>query len=109
MIERHWKGIAKTGDADRYIAHLMKDTFPKLSSMSGFIRASVLRNETDKGVEFLVVTVWESLDAIKQFAGNTFDIAVVPSVVQQMMVEFDKTVLHYELAASYVNNKKRDN
>jgi heme-degrading monooxygenase HmoA len=70
MIERHRKGIAKVEEADHYIEHLLSDTFPKLSAMDGFIRASILKKDTDKGIEFLIVTVWKSLAAIKQFGGE---------------------------------------
>lgn len=104
MIERHWKGTVRVEEADHYIDHLMKGTFPKLSSMNGFIKASILRRDTDKGVEFLIVTVWKSLESITQFAGEPADIAVVPSIVQGMMVEYDKTVCHYDVAAIYVTN-----
>ena len=60
MISRHWRGIAKREDADSYVAHLKGDTFPKLASLAGFVRASILRREVPNGTEFQVVTVWES-------------------------------------------------
>jgi heme-degrading monooxygenase HmoA len=53
------------------------------------------------GEEFLIVTVWESLDAIKQFAGADPDVAVVPAAVQAMMVEYEKVVSHYAITATY--------
>lgn len=49
------------------------------------------------GAEFLIVTTWESLDAIKQFAGADAELAVVPDKVQAMMVSYDRTVRHYEV------------
>jgi hypothetical protein len=42
VISRHWKGIAKPGQAEAYVQHLKTDTFPKLSRIPGFIRASIL-------------------------------------------------------------------
>ena len=101
MIARHWKGIAKREEADNYIAHLKEDTFPKLSSLKGFVSASILRRNTDKGIEFLIITLWESLEAIQQFAGESVHTAVVPAVAQAMMVEYDTEVSHYEIAESY--------
>jgi heme-degrading monooxygenase HmoA len=98
MISRHWKGIAKREDADRYVAHLKGDTFPKLASLAGFVRASVLRREVPSGTEFQVVTVWDSLQAIRAFSGADVESAVVPSVAQAMMVEFDRRAAHYEIA-----------
>lgn len=101
MIERHWKGIAKTEEADQYIQHLLTDTFPKLSAMTGFIRSSILRRKVDRGIEFRVVTVWSSLEAIKQFAGEVPDLAVVPSNVKKMMVEYDAFAFHYEVVTNF--------
>jgi heme-degrading monooxygenase HmoA len=97
MIERHWKGIAKIEEADHYIQHLLSDTFPKLSTMVGFIRSSILKRTVEKGIEFRIVTVWSSMGAIRQFAGDTPEVAVVPPAAQKIMVEYDKTVAHYEV------------
>jgi hypothetical protein len=48
------------------------------------------------GVEFLIVTNWQSLDAIRAFAGDNVDEAVVPERVRAMMVKCDRAVRHYE-------------
>jgi heme-degrading monooxygenase HmoA len=101
MISRHWTGIAKPEEADNYIAHLRRDTFPQLSLIKGFIAASILKRQVDRGVEFLIVTVWESMEAIEQFAGEGADDAVVPPVAQAMMVDYDKKVRHYEIVEEY--------
>jgi len=105
MISRHWKGIAKPGQADTYIKHLKTDTFPKLYEIEGFISASILTRAVDAGTEFLIVTEWESIEAIKAFAGVKADVAVVPPVVQAMMVEYDEKVRHYEVAETYTPAK----
>ena len=97
IISRHWKGIAKPEEGDNYINHLRDETFPKLSEINGFIGASILRRATDRGIEFLIVTKWQSMEAIRQFAGESAHVAVVPAVVQTMMVEYDKEVAHYEV------------
>jgi len=101
MISRHWKGIAKPDEAETYITHLKTDTFPKLSEIDGFIEASILKRAVAQGTEFLIVTVWESIEAIERFAGVPADVAVVPEVVQAMMVEYDKNVSHYEIEETY--------
>lgn len=97
MISRHWRGVVKREEADRYVAHLKSDTFPKLSSLSGFVSATILRREIANGIEFQVVTVWNSLSAIEAFAGVDAELAVVPPVAQAMMVEFDRRATHYEI------------
>jgi hypothetical protein len=48
-------------------------------------------------VEFLVVTRWNSIVAIRQFAGKDANAAVVPPQVQEMMIEYDRTVRHYDV------------
>jgi len=101
MIERHWKGIAHFKEADNYIKHLTLETFPHLATIQGFVRSSILNRETGEGVEFLIVTVWQSLDAIKQFAGEQAEIAVVPPTVQNMMVSYDPHVSHYSVVLEY--------
>jgi heme-degrading monooxygenase HmoA len=101
MISRHWKGVAKPEEADHYIHHLRNDTFPKLARIDGFIRASILRRSIAEGTEFLVVTTWQSIEAIRQFAGETVHIAVVPPEVQAMMVDYDREVAHYEIVEEH--------
>ena len=101
MISRTWRGIARQEEAANYVRHLQHETFPELSRITGFVSASILRRLTSKGVEFLIVTTWESMDAIRHFAGESVDTAVVPPVVQAMMVEYDHEVSHYEIADTY--------
>ena len=101
MISRHWKGVAKPEEADHYIHHLRNDTFPKLARIGGFIRASILRRSVPEGTEFLVVTTWRSMEAIRQFAGESVHTAVVPLAVQTMMVDYDREVAHYEIVEEY--------
>src|SRR5688572_7593811 len=97
MVERHWKGVAKNEKAQEYIDHLKNDTFRKLKEIRGFVSASILTRDLPDGVEFLIVTKWETFDAIKQFAGEKIDIAVVPKPVQLMMLRYDEYVSHYEV------------
>jgi len=97
MIARHWIGIVKKERADDYIAHLQNDTCKKLAEIKGFSKASILRRDIDRGIEFLIITEWESIDAIKQFAGDSFETAVVPQIAPEMMISFDPVVSHYDI------------
>jgi heme-degrading monooxygenase HmoA len=97
VISRQWRGIAKRSEADRYVAHLRAETFPQLGDIPGFVSASILRRDVAEGVEFLIVTTWESIEAIRRFAGEDPQRAVVPEKVQEMMVTCDRTVHHYEV------------
>jgi len=53
----------------------------------------------EAGTEFQIVTVWESLTAIKAFAGEDPEIAVVPAAVRAMLVTYDERVAHYEIVS----------
>ena len=101
MISRNWRGLVRSEEADNYIRHLQQEVFPRLARIDGFVSASILRRETARGVEFLIVTTWESMDAIRQFAGEPVHVAVVPPAAQAMMVEYDREVAHYEIADTY--------
>lgn len=97
MIARHWRGLARREYADAYVEHLQSATLPQLVQVPGFHDASVLRRDVPEGVEFLVVTVWKSLEAIRRFAGSDIESAVVPAKVQKMMIEYDRRARHYEV------------
>lgn len=106
MISRHWKGVAKPGYAESYVQHLRHDTFPGLARIPGFVRASILRRTVASGTEFHIVTVWESLTAIKAFAGEDPEIAVVPAAAREMLCSYDERVVHYEIAESFAPGAK---
>lgn len=97
MISRQWRGLAKASTADAYVEHLQCETFPAIARIPGFVDASILRRSIESGVEFLIVTRWDSLDAIREFAGSDPETAVVPHKVREMMVDYDQVVRHYEV------------
>jgi heme-degrading monooxygenase HmoA len=94
-------------EADNYIRHLLNETFPQLAQIPGFISASILRRRVAQGVEFVIVTTWDSLDSIRQFSGEPEDVAVVPAVVQAMMIEYDSKVSHYEIVNTYPHERTK--
>lgn len=96
-IARHWRGLAKADRADAYVAHLRQETFPAIRRLPGFKSATIHRRDVADGVEFLIVTTWESLDAIRAFAGANIDTAVVPDKAQEMMIDYERVVRHYEV------------
>lgn len=98
MIERHWTGVVFEEKVADYIAHLQKDTFPQLNNIKGFQKASILQRTLADGEEFLIVTQWESMDAIQQFAGSDATQAVVPPEAATLMLRFDQEVRHYTVA-----------
>jgi heme-degrading monooxygenase HmoA len=97
MICRLWRGLTRSEEAEHYVEHLRRQTLPRLRELPGFVGASILRRQVDRGAEFVVVTRWESLKAIEQFAGTDYTVAVVPPEVQRMMIDYDRSVRHYEV------------
>ena len=91
------KGLPKKKEPASILIILKNDTFRKLKSINGFIAASILTRGTSEGVEFLIVTKWKSLEAIKSFTGHQEEVAVVPAVVQDIMIRYDEKVTHYEI------------
>jgi heme-degrading monooxygenase HmoA len=97
MIARVWRGVAAPETAHEYLEHLQGTVFPELFAIAGYQGASVLRRDIDTGVEFTVQTLWESIDAIRQFAGDQVETAVVAPAAQPLFRSYDHTVTHYEV------------
>lgn len=99
MISRHWHGIVKTDQADAYVVYLLSETFPGLRQIQGFLGAEILKREVPEGIEFLIVTRWASIDAVRAFAGEDPGDAVVSPKAQAMMVDYDRVVQHYHVVS----------
>ncbi len=99
MIFRIWHGhAASAAQADGYAGHLAARVFPQLADIDGHLRAYLLRRDVDDGIEIVVVTVWESCEAIRRFAGATPEKAVVEAEVASLLDRTDRHVTHYEAA-----------
>jgi heme-degrading monooxygenase HmoA len=91
MIARLWRGVAK--DAEAYLRHLDGNVVPELEKIAGYRGYRVLRREQ----EILVMTLWESMAAVRAFAGADPDKAVVEPEARAVLAEFDDFVRHYEV------------
>ncbi len=98
MIVRLWRGRARPGSADAYQQHVTTAVFPRLQQIEGYLGARVLRREVAGRTEFLVMTEWQSWDAIRAFTGGTPDVAVVEPEARAVLDDFDTYVEHFELA-----------
>lgn len=96
-IARHWKGVTTRANAGRYLAHFRHETLPALRRIGGFQHAVLNQRDVPEGIEFLVVTVWQSLDAIEAFAGDDVEAAVVPDAARALLSRYDDRVTHYEI------------
>src|SRR6266508_447565 len=97
MIVREWRGRASSSQAGAYPKHFREKVIPELRHVPGFIGAQLGRRQLDDKIEFLVLTRWQSMDAIRAFAGMDVDQAVVEPGAVAALIEFARSVRHYEV------------
>lgn len=97
MIVRSWRGWADPGHADAYPQHFHRNVLPDLRRLPGFRRATLMREEQGSEIEYHVLTVWDSLDAVRGFAGTDIGQAVVEPQAVAALRRFDQRVHHYEI------------
>jgi heme-degrading monooxygenase HmoA len=102
MIARMWRGSAIRESADDYIKHLEQSVVPELRQIDGFRGIYLLRRDSSDDVEFVVMTLWESMDAIRKFAGENPEAAVVAPAAKVLFREYDAEVKHLEIALNLV-------
>ena len=97
MIIREWRGRAHADRAEAYPQHFRATVVPALRAIPGFLGAQLTRRRIDDAVEFLVLTRWQSMDAIRGFAGADPGNAVVGPEAVAALIAFDTTARHYEV------------
>jgi heme-degrading monooxygenase HmoA len=97
MIVRIWRGQATSENADAYFRHVTTAVFPTLTAIPGHRGAYLLRREAEGQVEFLAVTLWESLEAVRAFAGDDPEVAVVEPEARAVLAEFDEFARHFDV------------
>ena len=97
MIARTWKGWTNAGDADRYVAYLNETGVPGLGNTEGNRGVYVFRRTDGERTEFVVLSLWDSLDAITAFAGEDVEKAVFYPSDDDYLVEREWTCVHYEV------------
>jgi len=98
MIARIWRGQATNAKADAYFRHATATVFPSLKDLAGHRGAWLLRRQADGQTEFLALTLWESLDSIRAFAGDDIATAIVEPEARAVLADFDDFARHYEVA-----------
>lgn len=96
MIARLWHGWTTPGNADAYETLLRTEVLPGISRIAGARGAYVLRSGLEDEVEFVTITLWDSLDAVREFAGDDYEVAVVPPPARRLLARFDERSRHYE-------------
>jgi heme-degrading monooxygenase HmoA len=97
VIARFWSAQTTPAQAPAYIEHLKAKVLPVLQKVDGYAGAMLLKREEADTVEIIVITQWSSLEAIRGFAGDDLEEAVVADEAAALLTRFDRRVLHYDL------------
>lgn len=95
MIVRVSRATATVDGAKGYRQHFEQNVMPELRGIDGFQKAYLLTREHDGIVDIEVHTMWQSLDAIRAFAGPDLEAAVVEPQAQAVLSSYDRTVTHF--------------
>ena len=101
MIGRIWHGWTTPGNADAYESLLRHEILLGIQDrqIAGFRGIQLLRRSLDTEVEFVTIMEFDSIDAVRAFAGEDYEIAVVPPQARALLSRFDERSQHYEIRA----------
>jgi len=99
MIARIWHGVTAAGRADEYAAYLDRTGVRDCRAIPGNCGVYVLRRVQNDRTEFTFVSLWESLDAIRQFAGEDYEKARYYAEDRDFLIELEPFVEHYDVVA----------
>lgn len=97
MIARTWQGATTAQDGDAYLEYLHRAGFPEYQNTAGNRGVLALRRIVKDRAEFLLISLWDSKEAIHRFAGDDIDKAVFYPEDDRFLVERDEHVTHYEV------------
>jgi len=102
MITRIWHGYTDHENADVYEKLLSDEIFRGIANrhIEGYKNIQLLRRNINDEVEFITIMSFDSIDAVKKFAGEEYEKAVVPDKAKALLKRFDKISQHYELVIS---------
>jgi heme-degrading monooxygenase HmoA len=98
LITRIWRGDTRPENADAYQSFVTRHVFTALTKLEGHCGAYLLRRAEGARVEFLAVTLWESLESVRAFAGDSIETAVIEPEARAVLSSFDDFVRHYDVA-----------
>ncbi len=106
MISRIWHGWTTLVNADRYETLLKEEIFVGIQNrrIRGFKGIQLLRRQVGDEVEFVTIMSFDSLDAVREFAGEDYEAAVVPAEARAVLSRFDTRSQHYEVRAERKGN-----
>ena len=98
MITRLWRGSTASEDADAYEQFLLTELFPSMREIPGFRGAEVLRRRDGGEVAFVTLTRFDSLDAVRAFAGDDYEVPVLEPQALALLSHYDERALHFDTA-----------
>ena len=99
MITRLWRGWTRAEHADAYRRFLLDELFPSMASIDGFRSADVLTRADGDEVAFVTLTRFDSLSAIKAFAGAEYETPVLEPRALELLSRFDQTAEHFDTSS----------
>ena len=102
MIARHWRGWTQLQDADVYEGLLKNKVLPSLKNVEGYRGGYVLRSDNPHEVEFVVVNLFDSLEAVKKFAGENYTVPVFEPEARALLSRVEDFATHYEVRSTLV-------
>jgi heme-degrading monooxygenase HmoA len=100
MIARAWHGITPAEKAGEYQEYLNKTGIPDYQQTEGNLGVYVLRNIQGDQAHFLLISLWDSYEAIRRFAGEDIEKAHYYPEDTQFLLELEPTVIHYEVLSA---------
>ena len=99
MIARHWRGWTEVSNADAYENLLKSRVLPELRQVEGYRGGYIFREDGPQEVEFVVVNLFESLEAVQRFAGPEYTTAVFEPEARRLLCRIEPVATHYEVRA----------
>jgi hypothetical protein len=100
MIARYWRGWTKIEDADAYESLLKQKVLPGLKDIEGYRGGYLLRHDGLREVEFVVLNLFDSFEALKRFAGADYDTPVFEPEAKRLLCRIEPVAMHYQVRAS---------
>lgn len=97
MIARIWKGWTRSENADAYEKLLQEVVYPALQTLNGYQGGYILRQDGQEEAEFVTVNLFESLDAVKAFAGPDYEAPVFEPEARRLLSRVEPIARHYEV------------
>jgi len=100
MIARLWHGATRSDRAEAYLRYLHETGLPGYKTVPGIKGVQVLMREEGTATHFLVISYWESMEAVARFAGEPVDRAQYYPRDREFLLELEPQVVHYQVAAT---------